>query len=84
MNRRHAHADLRDRETRLRRSEERFRRIAEIETVGVIFFTIDGRITDGNDAFLRMSGHSREALAAGRLRWDELTPPDWMPRPSAP
>ena len=30
---------LRDREARLRRSEERFRRVAEIETVGVIFST---------------------------------------------
>jgi PAS domain S-box-containing protein len=71
---------MRDRETRLRRSEERFRRIAEIETVGVIFFTTDGRITDGNDAFLRMAGQSREALAAGQLRWDQLTPPEWMPQ----
>jgi GAF domain-containing protein len=30
--------DLRDRGARLRKSEERFRRVAEIETVGVIFF----------------------------------------------
>jgi PAS domain S-box-containing protein len=80
VNRLHAGADLRDREARLRRSEERFRRIAEIETVGVIFFTLDGRITDANGAFLGMAGHSREALAAGRLRWDALTPPEWMPQ----
>ncbi|MBN8898646.1 MAG: GAF domain-containing protein, partial [Rhodospirillales bacterium] len=33
-----ATADLREREARLRRSEDRFRRIAEIETVGVLFF----------------------------------------------
>ena len=70
--------DLRDREARLRRSEERFRRISEIETVGVIFFDIGGRITDGNAAFLRMSGFTREDLDAGLLRWDELTPPEWM------
>jgi PAS domain S-box-containing protein len=72
--------DLRDREARLRRSEERFRRVAEIETVGVIFFDTEGRITDGNAAFLRMSGFTREDLDAGLLRWDELTPPEWMPR----
>ncbi len=72
--------DLRDREARLRTSEERFRRVAEIGTVGVIFFDLDGRIIDGNPAFLRMSGYTRADLEAGRLRWDELTPPEWMPR----
>ncbi|HYI84718.1 MAG TPA: PAS domain S-box protein [Acetobacteraceae bacterium] len=72
--------DLRDREAGLRRSEERFRRVSEIETVGVIFFDTEGRITDANAAFLRMSGFAREDLEAGRLRWDELTPPEWMPQ----
>ncbi|MFC7694201.1 PAS domain-containing protein [Paeniroseomonas aquatica] len=72
--------DLRDREARLRRSEERFRRVAEIGTVGVIFFDFEGRITDGNAAFLRMSGFSRADLDAGLLRWDELTPQEWMPQ----
>jgi signal transduction histidine kinase len=27
-----------------------------------------------------MSGYSREDLAEGLLRWDVLTPPEWMPR----
>ncbi|HWX50499.1 MAG TPA: GAF domain-containing protein [Roseomonas sp.] len=72
--------NLRDREARLRRSEERFRRIAGIETVGVIFFDSEGRITDANEAFLRMSGYTRKDLEAGQLRWDELTPPEWMPQ----
>ncbi|WP_165982412.1 hybrid sensor histidine kinase/response regulator [Dankookia rubra] len=80
VNRLHANRDLRNRETRLRRSGKRFRRIAEVATVGVVFFTFDGRITDANDAFLRMSKQGREALEAGRLRWDELTPPEWMPK----
>ncbi|MBV9492078.1 MAG: PAS domain S-box protein, partial [Verrucomicrobia bacterium] len=66
-------------EEALRRSEERLRRAVQIDTVGVLFFTTDGRITDANDAFLRMSGYSREELAQSRLRWDELTPPEWMP-----
>ena len=70
--------DLRDREARLRRSEERFRRIVGIETVGVIFLNSGGQITDANEAFLRMSGFTRGDLEAGRLRWDELTPPEWM------
>src|SRR5215217_4972634 len=66
-------------EERLRASEERFRRALGIETVGVIFFAADGRITEANDAFLAMGGYGRRDLAAGRLRWDALTPPERMP-----
>ena len=66
-------------EERLRQSEGRLRRAIEIETVGVIFFKTDGSITDANGAFLRMSGYSREDLAEGLVRWDEMTPPEWMP-----
>jgi PAS domain S-box-containing protein len=65
-------------EERLRQSEGRLRRAIEIETVGVIFFKTDGSITDANGAFLRMSGYSREDLAEGLVRWDEMTPPEWM------
>ncbi|HET7271210.1 MAG TPA: PAS domain S-box protein, partial [Rubrobacter sp.] len=66
-------------EEKLRESEGRLQRAIEIETVGVIFFKTDGSITDANDAFLRMSGYSREDLVEGLVRWDEMTPPEWMP-----
>ena len=66
-------------EEKLRESEGRLRRAIEIETVGVIFFKTDGSIIDANDAFLRMSGYGREDLVEGLVRWDEMTPPEWMP-----
>ena len=66
-------------EERLRRSEGRLQRALEIGTVGVIFFSTDGSIVGANDAFLQMSGYSREDLAGGLLRWDEMTPAEWMP-----
>lgn len=50
----------------------------QIETVGVVFFNLDGEITNANDAFLRMSGYDREDLETGKMRWDEMTPPEWM------
>jgi len=67
-------------EETLRESENRLRRAIQIETVGVNFLKTDGSITDANDAFLRMSGFSREDLAGGKVRWDEMTPEEWMPR----
>ncbi len=65
-------------EEKLRESEERFRRGFAIETVGVIFLKPDGQITDSNDAFLRMSGYDREDCKRGLLRWDKMTPPEFM------
>jgi PAS domain S-box-containing protein len=65
-------------EERLRLSEERFRTALQIETVGAIYFDMEGRLTDANDAFLAMSGYGREDLEAGRLTWRSLTPPEWM------
>ena len=66
-------------EEKLLKSEERLQRAIGIETVGVIFFKADGSITGSNDAFLRMSGYSREDLEQGKVRWDVMTPPEWMP-----
>ncbi|MDZ8225967.1 PAS domain S-box protein [Nostoc sp. ChiVER01] len=66
-------------EAALRESEERLRRAITIETVGVIFFKTNGSITETNDAFLQMSGYSREDIEQGLMRWDEMTPPEWMP-----
>ncbi len=60
----------------LRRSEERFRTALEIETVGAIYFDLEGRLTDANDAFLRASGYNREDLEAGWLTVQGLSPPE--------
>ncbi|MCC7022102.1 MAG: PAS domain S-box protein [Thermomicrobiales bacterium] len=62
------------------RSAERLLQVMEIETAGVITFTNGGLITDANEAFLRMSGYSREDIEEGRLRRDMLTPPEWAHR----
>lgn len=67
-------------EEALRRSEARLQQAISIETVGIIFFKPEGAITESNDAFLRMSGYSREALQAGELTWDAMTPPEFMPQ----
>lgn len=37
------------------------------------------RIIDANDAFLRMTGHTREELLAGELDWRAMTPDKFRP-----
>jgi PAS domain S-box-containing protein len=59
------------------RAEERFQRALAIDTVGVLFFTLDGRLTDANAAFERMSGYTREELRA-MVHWKELTAPEFL------
>jgi PAS domain S-box-containing protein len=56
----------------------RLRQTFAIDTVGVIYFDLEGGIHDVNPAFERMSGYSRSDFAAGRVRWDRLTAPEFM------
>ncbi|HEY4352428.1 MAG TPA: GAF domain-containing protein, partial [Paraburkholderia sp.] len=57
--------------------EARIRRIVDANIIGVSFWELNGAINAANDAFLRIVGYDREDLAAGRLRFTELTPPEW-------
>ena len=66
-------------EEALRQSKERMEKAFSIETVGIIYFKTSGEITGANDAFLQMSGFSREDVNIGRLRWDEMTAEEFLP-----
>lgn len=52
-------------------------RLIEGDIIGVFMWDLEGRIYEANEMFLRMVGYSREDLAAGRLNWRSLTPPEW-------
>lgn len=60
--------------------ESRIRRLWDANIIGIFVWDIEGRILEANDAFLRMVGYPREDLAAGRLDWTSLTPPEWRDR----
>jgi PAS domain S-box-containing protein len=62
-------------EQALRESQNRFRHALEIDTVGVVFFNNQGLVTEANNAFLKLSGFSREDQKTGKLRSDDLMPP---------
>ena len=59
-----------------RRSEERLHRALSIQTVGVLFFGLDGRVYDANAAFERMTGYAVGELRSGS-HWKALTPPEF-------
>jgi PAS domain S-box-containing protein len=63
--------------TERNRLERRFRRLADSDVQGVIFWTKQGEIIGGNDAFLRLVGYSREDLEAGRINWTAMTPTEY-------
>jgi PAS domain S-box-containing protein len=71
-------SEHRNAELALRASEERLQKTVSIETVGVIYFDLDGVIHDGNAAFARMSGYTLEEIRTNGIRWDVLTPPEFM------
>jgi PAS domain S-box-containing protein len=63
--------------------EAKIRRLVDSNIIGIFIWDFDGRILDANDAFLRMVNYDREDLISGRIRWAELTPPDWRDRNNA-
>ncbi|MFT3775161.1 MAG: PAS domain S-box protein [Minicystis sp.] len=64
-------------ERALRASELRLRRLWESNIIGVLLGDAHGHIHDANDEVLRMIGYAREDVEAGRVRWSDLTPPEY-------
>jgi PAS domain S-box-containing protein len=66
---------------KVRRSEARIRRVFESNVVGMIHWDLDrSLILEANDTFLKMTGYTRDDVAAGRLNFRAMTPPEWTPR----
>lgn len=61
----------------LQKRESRVRRLVESNIIGIVIWHADGRILDTNQAFVRLVGHAREDLVSGRVRWTDMTPPEW-------
>jgi PAS domain S-box-containing protein len=66
-------------EAALRYNESRLRRFYESGLIGVIYWNMDGAITDANDKFLEMVGYTREDLTEGWIDWANMTPPEYKP-----
>jgi formate hydrogenlyase transcriptional activator len=70
-------SDRHEKDEKLRRERARRRPVpVESAIAGIVSGEFD-RIPEANDAFLELVGYSRADLQAGRLRWPELTPPEF-------
>src|SRR6201993_4827074 len=64
----------------LEQREAKIRRLVDANVIGIFFWELEGQIIDANDTFLQMVGYDREDLVSGRVRWTDLTPPEWRDR----
>jgi PAS domain S-box-containing protein len=67
-------------EQALREREAKIRRLVDANIIGIFIWDFDGRILEANEAFLHIVGYDHEDLVAGRLRWTDLTSPEWRDR----
>jgi PAS domain S-box-containing protein len=61
----------------LQEREAKIRRLVDANIVGICIWDLEGRILEANDALLHIVGYDREDLVSGRIRWTDLTPPEW-------
>ncbi len=64
-------------EEALQHSNSRFKKLFDANIIGIMLADLSGRVLEANDAYLTLTGYSREDLLAGRLRRDKLTPPEF-------
>jgi PAS domain S-box-containing protein len=67
------YADIQEREAKVRR-------LVDSNIIGIHIWDFEGNVLEANDAFLRIVDYSREDLVSGRIRWRDLTPPEWRNR----
>jgi PAS domain S-box-containing protein len=61
--------DLEDREGKIRR-------LVDANILGIATWNVEGAILNSNEAFLRMVQYDHDDVAAGRVRWWDMTPTD--------
>jgi len=52
-------------------------RLLESGIMGILVCDLVGNIKEANDSFLETFGYSREELVSGRVKWVEMTPPEF-------
>ncbi len=58
-------------------SQQRFAALFESGIIGIVVADASGTVYQANSAFLAMLGYTHEDFAAGRIDWNNVTPPEW-------
>jgi PAS domain S-box-containing protein len=61
----------------LQEREARIRRLVDSNIIGILFWDANGDISYANDAFLSMTGYSRQELVSGAVGWKDMTPGEY-------
>ncbi|MEP6572297.1 MAG: PAS domain S-box protein [Gemmatimonadota bacterium] len=72
--------DITDRieaEVALREQDARCRRLVESNILGIGFWDSSGAVSEANDEYLRITGYTREDLAAGTVNFRAMNPPEY-------
>ncbi|MEG4232345.1 PAS domain S-box protein [Microcoleus sp. Pol11C3] len=62
----------------MQQSEAIFRRLMDSNIFGVAIGDFTGRIAYANQSLLNMVGYTRSDLLSGQMRWDRMTPPEYL------
>lgn len=65
-------------EAALKSALARFRFLVDANLVGIVVANGQGDILEANDYYLEILGRTRDDLAAGRVSWKNMTPPEWL------
>jgi PAS domain S-box-containing protein len=59
------------------KAAKRFSRLAEADPFGMLIGNLRGELDYANPAFLKTLGYSSAEISSGKVRWDDLTPPEY-------
>ncbi|MGG6240583.1 PAS domain S-box protein [Nodosilinea sp. AN01ver1] len=71
--------EVRQANAALAANEARLRGFVDANVVGILYGDIYGNINAANDELLRIVGYTQADVQAGRLRWVDITPPEYFP-----
>ena len=60
--------------------EAKIRRLVDANILGIVTWNVEGALLGANEAFLRMLQYDHQEVAAGRVGWWAMVPPDWRER----
>lgn len=65
-------------EDELKASNEKLKAFFDSNLIGIIFGDIYGGVFEANDEYLRIIDYTREDLKKGLVRWDKITPQEYL------